>query len=233
MDTSVCRTTCQSVCPSTSNSVAMSVCTLASPSIIPVCPSYDLSIHHPVTSSMTHQSITPPISPKIHPSDCPTSSDHYSTIYTSLSDHLSCDSLYDAPTSSSSCLSPSNHLYDAPTSPSACLPLPDRLYDPPISLLACLSPSNCLTTTTTRLPICPSSHTIHCTQDSSQSLAVMSGEQSSKAKKFHRAFTDYDLLLHALDVSSIYLSDSRHVAPPKSGRMLTLHMEGVILVELP
>ena len=57
----------------------------------------------------------------------------------------------------------------------------------------------------------------HCTQDSSQSLAVLNGEQSCKAKKFCRAFTNYNLPLHALDVSSIYLSDSRHVAPPKSG----------------
>ena len=56
-----------------------------------------------------------------------------------------------------------------------------------------------------------------CPHDSSQSLAVMNGEQSCKAKKFHRAFTNYDLLLHDLDVSSIYTSASRHVAPPKSG----------------
>ena len=54
-------------------------------------------------------------------------------------------------------------------------------------------------------------------QDSSQSLAVMNGEQSHKVKKFHRAFTYYNLLLHALDVSCIYLSVSRHVAQPKSG----------------
>ena len=39
----------------------------------------------------------------------------------------------------------------------------------------------------------------------------------AKAKKFHRAFPNYDLHLHALDASSIYLRDSRHVAPPKSG----------------
>ena len=45
----------------------------------------------------------------------------------------------------------------------------------------------------------------------------MNGEQSRKARKFHRAFTNYDLLLHALDASSIYLRDSRRVAPPKSG----------------
>ena len=45
----------------------------------------------------------------------------------------------------------------------------------------------------------------------------MNGEQSCKAKKFRRAFTNYDLPLHALDVSSIYLGDSRHAAPSKSG----------------
>ena len=61
------------------------------------------------------------------------------------------------------------------------------------------------------------SHTIHRTQDSSQSLAVVNGEQSRKAKIFHRAFTNYDLLLCALDASSIYLCDFRRVAPPKSG----------------
>ena len=61
------------------------------------------------------------------------------------------------------------------------------------------------------------SHTIHCTQDSTQSLAVMNGEQSHKVKQFHRAFTNYDLPLCALDASSIYLRDLRHVAPPKSG----------------
>ena len=61
------------------------------------------------------------------------------------------------------------------------------------------------------------SHTIHHTQDSSQSLAVVNGEQSRKAKIFHRAFTNYDLLLCALDASSIYLRDFRRVDPPKSG----------------
>ena len=61
------------------------------------------------------------------------------------------------------------------------------------------------------------SHTIHRTQDSSQSLAVVNGEQSRKAKIFHRAFTNYDLLLRALDASSIYLHAFRRVAPPKSG----------------
>ena len=61
------------------------------------------------------------------------------------------------------------------------------------------------------------SHMIHHTQDSIQSLAVMNGEQSCMAKKFHRAFTNYNLLLRALDASSIYLHDLRHVAPPKSG----------------
>ena len=45
----------------------------------------------------------------------------------------------------------------------------------------------------------------------------MNGEQSRKAKIFHRAFTSYDLLLRALDASSIYLRDFRRVAPPNSG----------------
>ena len=35
--------------------------------------------------------------------------------------------------------------------------------------------------------------------------------------KLRMAFTNYDLLLHAQDASSFYLSDSQHVAPPKSG----------------
>ena len=65
--------------------------------------------------------------------------------------------------------------------------------------------------------VCLSSTTIQHTQDSSQSQAVMNGEQSHKANKFCRAFTNYDLLLRALDVSSIYPSDSRCVTPPKSG----------------
>ena len=42
-------------------------------------------------------------------------------------------------------------------------------------------------------------------------------EKSHKANKFRRAFSNYDLLLQALDVSNIYPSDSRCVAPPKSG----------------
>ena len=54
-------------------------------------------------------------------------------------------------------------------------------------------------------------------QHSSQSLADVNLEQSHKAKKFRRAFTNYGLLLCALDVSCIYMSVSRHVAPPKSG----------------
>ena len=66
--------------------------------------------------------------------------------------------------------------------------------------------------------VCQSStHTTQDTHDSSQSIAVVNGEQSCKAKKFRRAFTNYDLLLCALDVSCIYLSVSRHVAPSESG----------------
>ena len=177
---------------------------MASPSVIAARPSYEQSVHPPVTLSMTHQSATQPVSPANRPSDCsslsdrlysilpwpsgcPTSSDHTSTIYTCPSDH---------------------------------------------------PPPNCLTATTTRLPVRllspmthltqdsihslavvngEQSHTIHHTQDSSQSLAVVNGVQSHKAKKFHRAFTNYDLPVHALDASSIYLRDLRRVAPPQSG----------------
>ena len=213
--------TAPTVCQSTHQSVALSVHPMASLSAIPTNLSSKQSIHPPITPSKTHQSTTPPVCPAGHPSGrpspsdclytilprlsgCPTSSDHTSTIYTSPSDHPP----------------PSHHLYDTPISPSACP-----------------SPPNCLTATTTHLPIRTSSPTIHhtqnsihslavvngeqsnmihCTQDSSQFLAVVNGAQSHKAKKFHRAFANYDLLLCALDASSIYQRESRHVAPLKS-----------------
>ena len=180
----------------------------------PCPPSYEQSVHPPVTLSMTRQSATPPISPVNHlsPSDhlytilpclsgCPTLSDHTSTKYTSSSDRPSLP----------------DHLYDLQPSLSDHLPLSHCLYDAPISLSACPSPSDHLTATMTRPPVRLSSHMIHCTQDSSQSLAVVNGEQSHKSKKFHRASTNYNLLLRALDASSIYLHDSRCVARPKSG----------------
>ena len=204
-----------SVCCVTSLSVILPAPSL---SIIPICPSYEWSVHPPVTLSRTCQSATPPVSPVKHPSPsnrlytilphlpgCLTLSDHTSIIYTSPSDHPP----------------QSHHLYNTPISPSACP-----------------SPADCLTTTTTRPPIHPStsmihhtqdsiqslavlngeqSHMIHHTQDSSQSIAVVNGEQFCQAKKFHRAFTNYDILLCALDASNIYLHDSKRVAPPKPG----------------
>ena len=133
---------------------------------------------------------------------------------------------------------PSQRLYDNPTRPSDNPPPSHLLYDTRISLSAYPSPADCLTATTTHPPVRPSfptnhhthdsnhslavvngeqSHTIHRTHDSSQSLAVVNGEQSRKGKIFPRAFTNYDLLLRALDASSIYLRDFRRVAPPKSG----------------
>ena len=178
---------------------------MASPSVIPVLLSYEQSVHPPI-SPANCPSARPSLSGRLytilpHPSGCPTSSDCNSTIYTSLPNHLSPpDCLYNLQPSPSDHPPPSHHLYNTPISPSACP-----------------SPAGCLTATTTRLPVHLSSPMIQHTQDSSQSLAVMIGEQSRKAKKFHRAFTNYDLLLRALDASSIYLRDSRHVAPPKSG----------------
>ena len=208
-DMSVHCTTCQSVCQSTPNSVALSVHSTASPCIIPVCTSHTQSFHHPINSSMTCQSVTPPVSPEIRPSDCPSLSDR---LYTILPHQSGCPTSSDHSSNLYTCLSDSpslsDCLYDKPPTLSACLSLPDYLYDEPLSPSACPSLSDCLTTTMTCPPVRPSTHTIHCTQDSSQSLSVMNGEQSCKVKKFRRAFTNYDLLLHALDVSSIYLSDS-------------------------
>ena len=188
---------------------------------------------------MTHQSTTPPISPTNRPSDCPSLSN---CLYTILPHPSGCPTLSDSTstilTSSSDHPSPLDCLYDLQHSPSGHPPLSHHLYDAPISLSACPSPANCLTSAMICPFICLSSpmihrtqdssqslavvngeqsHTIHRTQDSSQSLAVMNGDQSRKAKKFHRAFTNYDLHLRDLDASSIYLRDSRCVAPPKSG----------------
>ena len=204
-DTSICHTTSPSmipsVCQSTCPSVTLSVCDTACPFVIPVHLLYDQSICHPINSSLTCQSITPPISPMISSSDHPSPSDHLYTISPCLSD----------------CPSSSDHSSAFFTSPSDHLSLFDHLYDKSPSLSACLSPSGSLTNTTTHPTACLSSNMIQHMQDSNQSLAVMNGEQSHKAKKFCRAFTNYVLLLCALDVSSIYPSDSRHVAPPKSG----------------
>ena len=75
-DISVCHTTHQSVCQSTCKSVALYVHTTARPSIIPIHPSYDPSVHYPVDLSMTCLSVTPPVNPVIclsdslFPSDC-------------------------------------------------------------------------------------------------------------------------------------------------------------------
>ena len=187
---------------------------------------------------MTRPSATAPVSLAQRLSDHQSLSDRLSTILPCLSGCPTSHHLYDTPTSPSDHPQPSHRLYDTPTSPSDHLQPSHRLYDTPISPSASPSPADCLTATTTRLPIRPSfptihhthdssqslavvngeqSRTIHRTHDSRQSLAVVNGEQSRKAKKFHRAFTNYDLLLHALDASSIYLRDFRHVAPPKSG----------------
>ena len=127
----------------------------------------------------------------------------------------------------------SNHLYTILPSPSDHPSMPHCLYDNSTSLSDCPSLSDCLSNTTTHLCAHPSSNMTQCLHDSSKSLAVVNGEQSHKAKKFCRAFTNYDLLLHALDVYSIYTSVSRHVLHLNQGRMLMLHVECVISVDLP
>ena len=166
MDTSICHTTHQSICQSPHKSVALSVCTLASPSVIPIHLSYDQSIQHPINSSMTHQSVTPPISPVLCPSDHPSLSNCLYNILPCPSDRTSLP----------------DHLYDKPLSLSNHLSLPDRLYNQPPSLSACLSLSDSLTATMTHPTICPSSHMIHHTQDSSQSLAVVNGSNPARPR---------------------------------------------------
>ena len=243
--TSVCHATSPSVIPtaptvclSPHKAVALPVRHTDSPSIIPARPSHEPSVHHPVTPSMTCLSATTPISLAQRPSDRPSLSDHLYTILPCLSGCPTSPRLHDTPTSPSDHPPPSQRLYDTPTRLSDLPPPSHCLYNTPISPSACPSPADCLTATTTRPPVRLSfptihhthasnhslavvngepSHTIHRTQDSSQSLAVVNGEQSRKAKIFHRAFTNYDLLLRALDASSIYLRDFRRVAPPKSG----------------
>ena len=158
-DTSVCHKTCQSVCLSTNQSVALSDCTMASPFIITICMSYAQSIQ---------QSVTLPVSPVTCPSDCPSPSNHLHTI---LPRPSGCPTSSDCPSTVS-------------TSPSAHPSLPDSLYDEPTSPSACPSPSDSLTATMTHPTICPSSHMIHHTQDSSQSLAVVNWSNPASQRNF-------------------------------------------------
>ena len=120
-------------------------------------------------------------------------------------------------------------------SPSDHPSLSDHLYAILPSQSICPSPSDNWTKNKTCPSTPPLSHMTQCLHDSSQSLAVMKRELSHKDKKFCISFTKYDLLLCALDVSSIYTSVSRCVAPPKSWEdaHVTHGTEHVILVDLP
>ena len=123
-----------------------------------------MSVCHVTTLSMTHQSATPPISPANHPSDHPSPSDHLYTILPRLS----------------GCLTSSDRTSTIYISLSDHLPLSHCLYDAPISPSTCPSPANCLNATTTCPPIHPSSPTIHHTQDSGQSLAIVNGSNHTE-----------------------------------------------------
>ena len=237
--------TAPTVCLSPRKSVALSVHPTDSPSVIPARPSHEPSVHPPVTPSMTCPSTLPrlsgcPTSPRLHdtptrPSDHPPPSQHLYDTPTSPSDHPPpSQCLYDNPTRPSDHPPPSHRLYDTPISPSACpspadcltatttrppvrpsIPTIHHTHDSHHSLAVVNGEQD--SNHSLAVVNGEQSHTIHHTQDSSQSLAVVNGEQSHKAKIFHRAFTNYDLLLRALDASSIYLRDFRRVAPPKSG----------------
>ena len=203
------------------------------PPVIPsmTCPSATPPVSHAQRQS-DHQSPSqrlydPPTSPSDHP---PPSQRLYDTP-SRPSDHPPpSHRLYDTPISTSACLSPANCLTATTTRPPVrpSFPTIHHTHDSTHTLAVVngeqdsnhsLAVVNGEQDSNHSLAVVngEQSHTIHRTQDSSQSLAVVNGEQSSKAKKFHRAFTNYDLLLRALDASSIYLRDFRRVAPPKSG----------------
>ena len=163
------------------------------------------------------------MSPRLHdtptsPSDHPPPSQRLYDNPTRPSDHPPpSHRLYDAPISTSACPSPADCLTATTTHPPVrpSFPTIHHTHDSHHSLAVVNGEQN--SNHSLAVVNGEQSHTIHRTQDSSQSLAVVNGEQSRKAKIFHRAFTNYDLLLHALDASSIYLRDLRRVAPPKSG----------------
>ena len=212
----------------------------------PVTPSMTRPSNTPPISHAPRQSDRPSPSDRLYTilprlSGCPTSPCLHDTP-TRPSDHPppshrlydTPTSLYDNPTRLSDHPQPSHRLYDTPISPSACPSPADCLTAtttrPPVrpsfptihhthDSHHSLAIVNGEQDSNHSLAVVngEQSPTIHRTQDSSQSLAVVNGEQSRKAKIFHRAFTNYDLLLRALDASSIYLRDLRRVAPPKSG----------------
>ena len=177
-----------------------------------------------------------PTSPRLHdtptrPSDHPPPSQRLYDNPTRPSDHPPLSHrLYDTPISPSACPSPADCLIATTTRPPVhpSFPTIHHTHDSHHSLAVVngeqdshhsLAIVNGEQDSNHSLAVVngEQSHTIHRTQDSIQSLAVVNGEQSRKAKIFHRAFTNYDLLLRALDASSIYLRDLRRVAPPKSG----------------
>ena len=192
------------------------------------------SVHHPTTS--VRLSHVTPSARHTNPSVRPSATIPPSVRHTNQSVRPSAT----VPTSVRQPPRPSAHptqshrLYDTPISPSACPPPADCLTAtttrPPVrpsfptihhthDSQHSLAVVNGEQDSNHSLAVVhgEQSHTIHRTQGSSQSLAVVNGEQSRQAKIFHRAFTNYDLLLRALDASSIYLRDFRRVAPPKSG----------------
>ena len=142
----------------------MTVCGVTSPSVIPTAPTVCLSTRKSVTLSV-HPTASLSIIPahlsyelSVHPPVTLSMTRQSATPPVSLakrqSDHLS----------------PSHCLHTILPCPSDHPPPSHHLYDAPISLSACLSPADCLTATTTRPPVHPSSPTIHRTHDSSQSL---------------------------------------------------------------
>ena len=166
-------------------------------------------LHDTPTSPSDH----PPPSQRLY--DTPTSPSDHPPPSQRLYDHPTCPS--DHPISTSACPSPADCLTATTTRPPVrpSFPMIHHTHDSYHSLAVVNGEQD--SKHSLAVVNGEQSHTIHHTQDSSQSLAVVKGEQSRKAKIFHRAFTNSDLLLRALDASSIYLRDLQRVAPPKSG----------------
>ena len=224
----VCTSIARPICPSPCQSVMCPVRPSSrqppppSLSITPsvsclVHPSHRQSVRHPRLSVI--RTIHPPTHHSVHDSSVchPTSQSCATSVRPSVTIRLSAHH----PTTSvrpSATVTPSVRCTNQSVSMSVTSHLFDLHYDSSVrtSVIPHDSPYPRFNPLPSLMNGAPS-HTIHHTQDSSQSLAVVNGEQSHKSKKFHRAFTHYDILLCALDACSIYLRDLRRVAPPKSG----------------
>ena len=162
---------CLYVCRTTHPSFSTSVCRATSPSVLPPTPAVCLSPCKSVALS-----VHPTASPSVIPTHLSYKQSVHPPVTLSMTRQSATQPISPAK-HPSDCPSPSDHPYSILPHPSGCPTSSDRTS----IIYSCPSdhpPPDCLTATTTRPPIHPSSPTIHSTQDSIQSLAVLNGEQS-------------------------------------------------------